>query len=202
MPKVSDQHLSKRQDQILDAAVVCYAQNGFHATGMADIIRESGLSAGSVYRYYKSKDELIAAIITRLLFGLHARLQVSSAGANTHAELMDAALTAAQQTFSGSQLQYARLLPQVWTEALRNPGVAQHVQQSYGVILGHLRGRVAQMQAGGTLGADLNPAGVAHVTLAAVQGFMLQKLILGDDLDEPSYLSAARRMFEAGPQHQ
>lgn len=200
MPKVSEEHLTERQDQILDAAVVCYAQNGFHATGMADIIRESGLSAGSVYRYYKSKDELIAAIITRLLTGLHARLQVSSAGASTHAELIDAALTAAQQTFSGQQLQYARLLPQVWTEALRNPGVARHVQQSYGVILNHLRERVTQMQAGGTLDADLDPVGVAHVTLAAVQGFMLQKLILGDHLDEPSYLAAARQMFEAGPQ--
>jgi AcrR family transcriptional regulator len=35
---------------------------GFHATSMQDLLREANLSAGAVYRYFKSKDEIIAAI--------------------------------------------------------------------------------------------------------------------------------------------
>lgn len=195
MPRVSEEYLTEKQDQVLDAAVRCFAAGGFHATGMADIIRESGLSAGSVYRYYKSKDELIAAIITRLLGQLHGRLIGISAGANTPAEVIEGTLGMALETFSGAQLNYARLLPQVWTEALRNPEVARHVQASYRQIIDHLYQLTERMQRQGTLDASLDPRGVAHVMLAAVQGFMLQKLLLAQDLDPATYLTAASRMF-------
>ncbi|WP_420595479.1 TetR/AcrR family transcriptional regulator [Deinococcus sp.] len=196
MPKVSEEYLAERQDQVLDAAVRCFAVGGFHATGMADVIRESGLSAGSVYRYYKSKDDLIAAIITRLLAELHGRLRAVSLEASTPAEVMEGALGVAIQTFSGPQLEYARLLPQVWTEALRNPEIARHAQGSYQQIIDHFYTLTLRMQAAGTLSAGLDPRGVAHVMLATVQGFMLQKLLLSHDLDPSTYLAAASRMFD------
>jgi AcrR family transcriptional regulator len=62
MPRVTDAHLTARRDQIIDAATLRFAANGFRATGMADIIAASGLSAGAVYRYFRSKDELVEAI--------------------------------------------------------------------------------------------------------------------------------------------
>ncbi|CAM3315790.1 hypothetical protein DESA109040_07805 [Deinococcus saxicola] len=200
MPRVSDEYLLERQEQVLDAAIRCFAEGGFHATGMADVIRESGLSAGSVYRYYKSKDELIAAIITRLLGQLHGRLTQASAGATTPAEVIGGALGAASQTFDNTQINYARLLPQVWTEALRNPDIARQVQGSYGQIIEHLCGLAAQMQAGGTLDPQLDPRGVAHVMLSAVQGFMLQKLMLAQDIDSATYAAAASQMFAVAAQ--
>jgi len=58
MPKVSDEHLANRKQQILDAAANCFARNGFHRTSMQDIVRESGLSAGLIYRYFTGKDDL------------------------------------------------------------------------------------------------------------------------------------------------
>jgi AcrR family transcriptional regulator len=198
MPKVSEEYLTEKQDQVLDAAVRCFAEGGFHATGMADVIRESGLSAGSVYRYYKSKDELIAAIITRLLGLLHGRLTEVSARATTPAEVIEGALGVALETFSGAQLDYARLLPQVWTEALRNPDVALHVQASYRQIIDHLYHLTERMQRQGTLDDSLDPRGVAHVLLATIQGFMLQKLLLRQDLDPATYLAAASQMFLTG----
>jgi hypothetical protein len=48
--------------EILDAARACFARNGFHATSMQDVVVESGLSMGAVYRYCKTKDDLIQAI--------------------------------------------------------------------------------------------------------------------------------------------
>ena len=57
MPRVSDEHLAARRQQILDAARACFLRNGFHATSMQDVIGEAGLSVGAVYRYFKSKNE-------------------------------------------------------------------------------------------------------------------------------------------------
>ena len=62
MPRVSEEHLERRRQQIVDAAQRCFARRGFHQSSMQDVFAESGLSAGAVYRYFKSKDELVAAL--------------------------------------------------------------------------------------------------------------------------------------------
>src|ERR1700749_2980259 len=62
MPKISQAKRGARQQQILDAALACFSENGFHQTGMADIVRRSGLSHGAVYLYFQSKDDLIEAL--------------------------------------------------------------------------------------------------------------------------------------------
>src|SRR6266851_6449324 len=67
MPKVSQEHLERRRQQILDAAVDCFATRGFHATSMQDIFKAAGLSAGAVYRYFPSKAALIRDIAAGVL---------------------------------------------------------------------------------------------------------------------------------------
>jgi len=48
MPRRSEEHMAMRREQVLHAALRCFAEQGFHATSMADVIQASGLSAGSV----------------------------------------------------------------------------------------------------------------------------------------------------------
>jgi len=67
MPRVTEQHRAARRSEILAAACRCFARDGFHATSIADIISESGLSAGSVYLYFESKNEIIAAVVEMTL---------------------------------------------------------------------------------------------------------------------------------------
>ena len=56
----------RRKNQILEAAMAVFARRGFHGTRMDDIVDESGLSKGTLYWYFKSKDDLIAAILDRM----------------------------------------------------------------------------------------------------------------------------------------
>jgi TetR/AcrR family transcriptional regulator, fatty acid metabolism regulator protein len=57
---------AERKNQILDAAMVVFARSGFHEARMDDIVQESGLSKGTLYWYFKSKEEIITAISERL----------------------------------------------------------------------------------------------------------------------------------------
>src|SRR2546430_6635164 len=50
-----------RPAQILDAALVCFAQRGFHQTSMHDISAEAGISVGLIYRYFANKEAVISA---------------------------------------------------------------------------------------------------------------------------------------------
>jgi AcrR family transcriptional regulator len=51
-----------RHEQILDAAVHCFAKHGFHQTTMHHISAEAGISVGLIYRYFENKEAVIAAM--------------------------------------------------------------------------------------------------------------------------------------------
>jgi hypothetical protein len=58
MPRVSQQYRDARRRELLEAAGRCFAENGFLSTSMQDLFEASGLSAGLVYRYFRSKVKL------------------------------------------------------------------------------------------------------------------------------------------------
>jgi AcrR family transcriptional regulator len=47
----------------MDAALACFARKGYHNTTMDDIVAESGLSKGTLYWYFKSKDDLFLSLV-------------------------------------------------------------------------------------------------------------------------------------------
>jgi len=62
MPKVGQSYLDARRKQIVDAARTRFTSDGFAGTSMADIVTEAGLSTGSIYRYFASKNEIVVAV--------------------------------------------------------------------------------------------------------------------------------------------
>jgi len=58
-----------RRNQILDAATKVFVRQGFQHARMDDIVEESGLSKGTLYWYFKSKEDIINAILHRLFTG-------------------------------------------------------------------------------------------------------------------------------------
>lgn len=53
----------ERRRQILDAAMVVFSQRGYDKARMDDIAQEAGLSKGSLYWYFKSKKDLMLALL-------------------------------------------------------------------------------------------------------------------------------------------
>jgi len=64
-----------RRNQILDAATKVFVRLGFQHARMDDIVEESGLSKGTLYWYFKSKEDIINAILRRLFTGDLENLQ-------------------------------------------------------------------------------------------------------------------------------
>ena len=52
---------SNKREDVLAAAVACFAAHGLAGTGMRDVARAAGLTEGTLYHYFPSKDALIAA---------------------------------------------------------------------------------------------------------------------------------------------
>lgn len=52
-----------RPQEILEAALRAFTQNGFAATHMEDIARRAGITKGTIYLYYQSKEDLFGALV-------------------------------------------------------------------------------------------------------------------------------------------
>lgn len=50
-----------KRDEIIRAAIELIAEHGFHGAPMAKVAAEAGVAAGTIYRYFESKDDLIRA---------------------------------------------------------------------------------------------------------------------------------------------
>ena len=75
----SDRHGDTRR-QIIDAAVLLIADQGFSATSVEEIAAAAGVAKGSVYYNFGSKDEMFTAILTEGIGRLNVALRSASAG--------------------------------------------------------------------------------------------------------------------------
>ncbi|CAG9166651.1 TetR/AcrR family transcriptional regulator [Cupriavidus pampae] len=64
-----DQAFQLREDAILDAATRILASKGFDLMTMDDVATEVGISKPSLYKHFKSKDDLVGAAMIRLIDG-------------------------------------------------------------------------------------------------------------------------------------
>jgi AcrR family transcriptional regulator len=192
VPRVPEAHLAARRDQIIDAATARFAANGFQATGMADVIAASGLSAGAVYRYFRSKDQLIEAIVDRVLGRAAGRFEqlLEEGHAPDPADAVAAAVDLIATVADGS-VDMTRVAVQAWAEALRNPAVAAVAGGAYGTMRGYFVEVVRRAQRNGRLPADADPAHLGAALFSLVLGFLLQRLLLGD-VDPAAYVAAVR----------
>lgn len=183
MARVSQEHRDSRRRQILDGARRCFTGNGFHATSMQDVLREAGLSAGAVYRYFSSKDELVAAIAAETLESVRESYAIVAAAEPppTPDELFGSVLARLHESLGDTSDQRAlpQLLMQVWGETLRNPEVARVLAEGYEGLREEWVRLVRSYQARGWVGRDVNAEHLACTLIATVQGYFVQQALFG-----------------------
>jgi AcrR family transcriptional regulator len=62
MAKVTPEHIEARVESIKEAAMRVFVEKGVENATMQEIASEAGLSAGAIYRYYASKEDLLQAV--------------------------------------------------------------------------------------------------------------------------------------------
>ncbi|MFI6869114.1 TetR/AcrR family transcriptional regulator [Nocardia sp. NPDC050406] len=180
MPRVSEEHLERRRQQILDAAQQCFSRKGLHAATMQDVFAEAGLSAGAVYRYFKSKDDIITALTTEATSGLRQALTeaVRQDPLPTPPELVRTiAYVITDLSQPGGPV---RLIPQAWALALTDPNIGDYVRSNIGGIRRMWSEYAIRMREEGWLPEDADIDAVAKTLMGILPGFILQHLILGD----------------------
>ena len=83
LSRVERRKLELRRD-IISAAFDCFAERGYHATGIADIAARLGIGHGTFYRYFENKRDIVEHVITDLIDRIIGALTAENAPDAVH----------------------------------------------------------------------------------------------------------------------
>ena len=188
MPKVTEAYREARRDEIVAAAMRCFMARGFHRTSMADIIADSGLSAGAIYGHFAGKKELVAAVATRVL-----EARRSDLAARRHGGPPLAPADVLATLIDGMRREpLSVLLVQLWAEASIDEDVRDAVHGAYLTVRTTLEAAFAEWAAAEPGRVEGDPrewaARLAPVAMAFMPGFMVLRTV-APDFDQDAYLA-------------
>ncbi len=165
-PDVSEQ----RRTEIMDAAARVFSRKGFGAR-MEDIVRESGLSKGLLYWYFKSKDAIIVAILNRMLGPeLRGTERLSADGGSARQRILDLA----EQTVREVEAM-GRFMPityEFYSLAFRNRVVKSAIRTFFTRFIESIQAVIQRGIDDGEFRA-LDPRAAAVALIAAFEGSLL-----------------------------
>jgi AcrR family transcriptional regulator len=173
MRRANSQRHADRRTEILDAACRCFVRSGFHQASMHDICGEAGMSPGNLYRYFPSKEAIIAGISER------DRSEV----AESFAEVRDApdffaALAGLARTHLIERtVEEVGLCAEIMAESRRNPEVARLYRELERSIKADLAGMLRHAAERGEIRADMNFDAVAAVLMALADGMSWRRAV-------------------------
>lgn len=174
---IRERLIEARRNQILDAAAKVFAEKGFHHATTKEIARAAGVSEGTIYNYFASKDDLLIGMIVRL-----AELE------GLDEELADALQSDAREFLvaifrhrMGRIEQNSEILQAILPEMFVNPALRERFYQQFVQPIATLLERYIQAR------IELGHIRLVNVplTVRAVQSMFIGLLILRIFGDEP-----------------
>lgn len=189
----------ERREEILRAACGLFIRDGFHAASMKDLCAAAGMSPGSLYRYFPSKE----SIITALIDADRARWLAAMEALPVEKGLMPALRALAEQGLADLESRgFLSLWVETAAEASRNPAVARRLAASCRDCEAKLADIVRRAQEDGSIASTTDPALLTRLILSAFDGLLL-RVAYDPDVDArqvaKGFLDFIGRAVEARP---
>lgn len=169
------QRSEETRRRILEAALACFAADGYDATGVAEICQRAGVSKGAFYHHFASKQQVFLALLNRWLGGLDEQVAVSRGRATPFDESLLALAGIGGQVFQQAQGQLPMFL-EFWAKAARDPAVWQATMEPYQRYRAFFASAVAAGVAEGVL-RPVDPDMAARLLVAVAVGLLLQAVL-------------------------
>ena len=164
-----------RRTQILDAAMVCFAKQGFHQTTMHDISAEAGISVGLIYRYFENKDAVISAMAEEHKTEVHQWLE-RARQAPTLLEAVEILFTS--HCCDNAPQIVSAFVVDLFAEASRNPRLADLVRDVCNAALNGLTDLIARAPELRQAEHDMSPRELAELLFALNDGMLMRHILI------------------------
>jgi AcrR family transcriptional regulator len=210
-PKVSaerrEQYIEERRKQILDAAIEIFGGKGLDNATMDEIAQAVGISKGTIYLYFKSKDEIFDTILAErsymplLIDSIdYTKISTESADFSLQSFLEDIS-----NNFLGAMDKYYPLFRMVLADAHRYPVQSEHVYNNFILKANKMCADflIAQSKAGRIRTLE-SPLITARCFMGMLLIYFLSQGILGGKkflpIDHKVWVKEAVRLFLEGVQ--
>jgi AcrR family transcriptional regulator len=198
MPRVSTAFKDDRRAEILEAARRCVARSGFHQASMQEICAEAGMSPGNLYRYFPSKEAIIAGIAERDRAEVGAQL-----GAAEFTDDFFATFAAlARHHLVERSADDVGLCAEMVSESRRNPAIGRIMQDFDTEVRTLLIAMIRAAAERGEIRADVDFEGVVTMLMVIADGVWWRRAVEPDFDAEavlPIFMDLTRHMLLGGP---
>jgi AcrR family transcriptional regulator len=172
MPRVSHQHEQAVRNRILDAAIKVFGELGYDSASIQDVVRESGLSVGAVYTYFKGKEDLFLTACACEAERETERLQLRLADLGILSDRLKAAVDWAVD-MAIEDLTAKGAMVHAWARADTTPELRTLLQKQRDESLTFARRLLNDAVAAGELPAWVDVDSVAAAFISMTNGFVV-----------------------------
>ena len=199
MPRITAERREERRQQIIQATLRCAIRLGLHHVTMAEVISESGLSAGAVYGYFATKDELLTAVADSklgMLNGVFTEMLADGA-APSPGEVLERLGSQLAEAGTGPEGDATVVIVQAWGQAVQGGEFAELLRSRLEGIIELWAEVLRRQQRIGLLPPRTDVDGAARLLQATSAGMLLFRLVLGEPA--PGSVQDAMQLLQGVP---
>ena len=192
MPKVTSMYKAEVKEKIVQAAIESFTQTGFDRTKMEDIAKRLGLSKGTIYLYFKSKEDLFLAICEYNI----------QKGDNEDAGLFirkENVVSDAEQIYDNIRRREQgndRVMLEMVAESARNPKLRKAMYELHVKVHEHVMEGVKNKIEQGFLRKDVDAISLAIALVALYDGLAVNRMLgIGDAANKRAWVTMIKAMI-------
>jgi AcrR family transcriptional regulator len=192
MPKVTSMYKAGIKEKIIQAAIESFAQTGYDRTKMEDIAKRLGLSKGTIYLYFKSKEDLFLAICE------YNMQQGDKEDAGLFVKKENVA-TDAEQIYDNIRRREQgndRVMLEMVAESARNPKLKKAMHELHVRVHQHVMEGVRNKIEDGFLNRDADAESLAIALVALYDGLAVNRMLgVSDAANKRAWVAMLRAMI-------
>ncbi len=189
---------AERREQILDAAIGVFARSGYRIATTTHIAEAAGISQASIFKYFKTRDELFLAVIDRIMERTQTLFEEAVRAGGDPLQILQATAVAWRSyAVTGAHGPQRDVLLNVLYQAAAestNTLVAEHLHDGYLTTVQMIARLLERARAAGQVRDDLDVEAAAWQLIGQGLLFGLLRLI-GQEADEPAWRRQQHRLF-------
>jgi TetR/AcrR family transcriptional regulator, repressor for uid operon len=189
-PKVTYQYKKNIKNRIIKSAISTFSKYGYDKSRMDDIAKTAKLSKGTIYLYFKNKEELFNAISERNTNEL--KNQLSKLFQNSDNDL----ITSIQNFYEDINDQGYRMFFEIIAESSRNKKLKQLLYQERRKILDIIIDHLNILKEKGYIGKDIKITEIAYGLVSLYDGLKINKFIgIDEDQNKKTWSRIVKTIF-------
>ena len=173
---LDDDGAPDRRARILDAAERCFVRSGFHRTTMQDVAAEASMSPGNLYRYFPSKDAIMAGLAERD----RAEVAEDFSRLAPSENFLEVFASIGRKHFQHQPREKAIMCLEIWAEATRNQAFAQMTKAFDCDVIGRMTVLFRDAQEQGFIPATSDPETLALLVSTLANGLFVRRAVAAD----------------------